>query len=275
MRGKASQRNTIYLNKVSIQKPVWNCLNTGSREKMMTTYFDQHEYDLRCEWGLEGINQLADSSDAIIIVDVISFTTCVDVALSSGTAVYPYRWKDESALAFAESMGAILAISSRRDREPGRFSLSPLSLTHLPEGAKIVLPSPNGSTLSLATGTVPTFAGCLRNASAVAAAAAALGRRISLIPAGERWKDNTLRPALEDLIGAGAILNALPGTRSPEAEAAVITFRHFKDRLLETLSACGSGKEAADRGKGPDLPYYVDLDCSPRVPRLVDGAYRL
>lgn len=241
----------------------------------MTAYFNQHDYDLRCEWGLEGINQLTPVSDAIIIVDVISFTTCVDVALERGTAVYPYRWKDEAAAAFAESMGAILAVSSRGERGPGRFSLSPISLTFLPEGARIVLPSPNGSTLSLATGDTPTFAGCLRNASAVAAAAAALGRRISLIPAGERWKDNTLRPALEDLIGAGAILHALPGSRSPEAEAAVATFLHFKDRLLESLSACGSGKEAADRGKGPDLPYFADLNSSPRAPRLIDDAYRL
>ena len=37
--------------------------------------FDQTEYDIRCEWGPQGIAQLAPDSDAVIIVDVMSFTT--------------------------------------------------------------------------------------------------------------------------------------------------------------------------------------------------------
>jgi 2-phosphosulfolactate phosphatase len=242
-------------------------------------YFNQDEFQIHCEWGLEAVKRLAPTSGTVVIVDVISFTTCVDVAISRGGQVYPYPWRDERSIEFARSTGAILATSSRKD--PGGFSLAPSSMLHLPRGTKVVLPSPNGATLSLATGTTPTFAGCLRNAPAVAAAAAATAgdRRITIIPAGERWEDGSLRPALEDWMGAGAILHALqekapsPGRLSPEAEVAVAVFLHFRQRLFETLAACSSGKEAADRGSIEDIHLAADWNASQVAPRLVDGAY--
>ncbi len=235
-------------------------------------YYDQVEFSIRCEWGLEAVNRLASSSDAVIIVDVISFSSCVDVAVSHGGRVYPYRWRDERSVEFARSLGAILAISGRKD--PVGFSLAPSSMLRLPPDSAVVLPSPNGATLSLATGSTPTFAGCLRNARAVAAAAAGAGKRVTVIPAGERWEDGSLRPALEDWLGAGAILHALPGSRSPEAEAAVAVFLHFRGKLFETLAACSSGKEAIDHGSMEDVELAANLDASGVAPRLIDNAFR-
>lgn len=239
---------------------------------MKTDYFNQRPYALRCEWGAEGLRRLAAGSDAVVIVDVFSFTTCVDLAVSRGALVYPYGWNDERSVEFAASVGAVLANSSRRD--PEGMSLAPRSMLRLEPGQKVVLPSPNGSALSLAAGGIPVFAGCLRNAGAVAAAAAALGPNVAVIPAGERWPDGSLRPALEDLLGAGAVLHALPGRRSPEAEAAVGAFLQFRDRLKETLSACGSGIEALDRGHPEDVELAVALDASRNAPRLIEGRYQ-
>ena len=72
-----------------------------------------------------------------------------------------------------------------------------------------MLPSPNGSTLSLATAETPTLAGCLKNCRTVALAAVTYGNRIAVIPAGEKWPDGSLRPSFEDFIGAGAVIRYL------------------------------------------------------------------
>jgi 2-phosphosulfolactate phosphatase len=163
---------------------------------------DPADFEIRCEWGEKGILQLATISDVIIIVDVLSFSTCIEIVTSRGSMAFPYRWQDESAIAFAQSIGAELADK----RGSHRYSLSPASLLSIPAGIRLVLPSPNGSSLSLATGTTPTLTGCLRNCAAVARRAMTCGRQIAIVPAGERWPDGSIRFALEDWIGAGAII---------------------------------------------------------------------
>lgn len=158
---------------------------------------------------MAGLTYLGPNSDAIVIIDVLSFSTCVDIAVANGATVYPYRWRDASADVYATSRGAIAASC----RQGTGYSLSPASLRHIPPGTRLVLSSPNGSTLSLSTGAVHTFAGYLRNADAIAQTLPQYGNRFSLIPAGERWPDGSLRFAVEDLLGAGAMIHHLPGPR--------------------------------------------------------------
>ena len=179
---------------------------------MNESAFDQSDFEVRCEWGENGVAQLASKSDVVVIVDVFSFSTCVEIATHRGAIVHPYRWRDETAVRFAASLAAELA--GGRGHQ-AKYSLSPQSLLGIPSGTRLVLPSPNGATLALGTGDTPTLAGCLRNYRAVALAARKYGKCISVIPAGERWSDGSLRPAWEDWIGAGAILSQLNG--SPEA----------------------------------------------------------
>jgi 2-phosphosulfolactate phosphatase len=234
-------------------------------------FFDQQEFDIRCEWGEHGVTVLAPISDAIIIVDVLSFSTSVDIAVERGAVVFPYRWKDDRAIGFAASVNAELAEPKRTN---SRYSLSPASLMHIQPGARIVLPSPNGATLSLAAKSAPVLAGCLRNARAVAAAAQKIGPKIAIIPAGERWRnDHSLRPSLEDLIGAGAIICHLSGKLSPEAVGAVAVFQEVRPRLNEYLSQCSSGKELIERGFAEDVDLASQLNTSNSVPILVDAAY--
>ncbi len=47
-------------------------------------FFDQAEFNIRCEWGIEGVERLAPDCDVVIIVDVLSFSTSVDVATRQG-----------------------------------------------------------------------------------------------------------------------------------------------------------------------------------------------
>lgn len=241
-------------------------------------YFDQKEYDIRFEWGLPGVEALAPISEVMIIVDVLSFTTCVDVAAAGGAIVFPYRGSLDALPTFAAERDAEFASKGRG--RGGTYSLSPSSLLSIPAGTRLVLPSPNGSTLSLATGGVPTIAGCLRNARAAAASARSLGHRISVIAAGERWRESgLLRPGIEDLLGAGAIISYLDGAlkpqaRSPEAETAAAAFRNTEANLRETLRRCGSGKELIGRGFAVDVELAARLNVSETVPLLVNGAYQ-
>ena len=237
-------------------------------------YYDQKDYDIRCEWGAEGLSELLPGSHAIVIVDVLSFSTCVDIVVENGAMVYPYRCKDRTAAEYAWARNAIMA-NFNREYEGGGYSLAPSSLVDIPPGTSLVLPSPNGSALSLSTGNVPTFAGCLRNASVLANKLQQYGTGISIIPAGERWKkQQTMRPAIEDLVGAGAIIHALKGSRSPEAVSAVAVFKEFKGKLESILSESSSGRELIGRGFERDVRLAAALDVSNRVPMLVEEAYR-
>jgi 2-phosphosulfolactate phosphatase len=232
--------------------------------------FDQADFDVRCEWGEHGVRQLAPASDAVIIVDVLSFSTCVEIAASRGAMVFPCRWKDESAREFAASAGAELASA---ERGGGGYSLSPASLIAISAGTRLALASPNGATLSLSTGATPTLTGCLRNARAVALAAAKYGRRIAIVPAGEQWDDGALRPAFEDWVGAGAIISHLKGSLSPEARAAAGAYFSVKSDLGRTLRQCGSGRELIERGFEPDVEIASELEISDCAPTLVNKAY--
>ncbi|URD51576.1 hypothetical protein M5J74_06200 [Chroococcidiopsis sp. CCNUC1] len=71
--------------------------------------FNQSEFDLRCEWGIGGVMQLAPISDVVVIVDVLSFSTCVEIATNRGAIIFPYRWQDDTAIAYAQSVNATLA----------------------------------------------------------------------------------------------------------------------------------------------------------------------
>ncbi len=236
-------------------------------------FYDQSAYPLRFEWGEAGVRHLAPQCQAVVIVDVLSFSTAVDVALGRGASVLPYRWKDDSAIRFAEQHGALLASHERRFT--GGYSLSQQSLSTLPTGARLVLPSPNGATLSMLaqqTGAA-VFTACLRNAPAVAQYIRGRFERVLVVAAGERWSDGTLRAAREDEWGAGAVIAALNMPASPEAQAAADAYRAVQANLLASVTACASGRELVERGFEADLDWACDLNISRVVPLLSRMAY--
>lgn len=236
------------------------------------TYFDQEPFDIRFEWGMAGLEHI-NRSDAIVIVDVLSFTTCVEIAVSRGAMVYPYRWKNESASAFAIKHRAELA--HPRNHHDGKYSLAPSSLVQIPDGLRLVLPSPNGSTIAFAAApkAAHVAAGCLRNATAVAQWAQNTGKTVTVIAAGERWADESLRPAVEDLVGAGAIISAMTGRCSPEAESAAAVFAAMAAQLHEQLAACASGRELLERGFATDVELAAEWNVSRATPVLDGDAF--
>lgn len=231
--------------------------------------FDQAEWNIRCEWGLSGLGELAPHADVVIVIDVLSFTSAVDIAVSRGATIFPYPRKGTDADAYAAAVEANVASA---DRGSG-FSLSPASLQSLPAGVRLVLPSPNGAALAYFIHHPTVLAACLRNAKAVARAAAELGSTFAVIPSGETWPGGELRPCMEDWIGAGAVVAHLPGTRSPEAELAVACFERFRSDLPAALCQASSGKELIERGFARDVDLAAELDVSTTVPQLIGRCF--
>jgi 2-phosphosulfolactate phosphatase len=231
-------------------------------------HFDQHDFAIRFEWGERGLEALAATDvAAFVIVDVLSFSTCVAVAVDRGANILPCRWHDGRAVEYAEQHRALLA--GRRSDSSAKYSLSPQSLGAIPSGTSLVLPSPNGSTLSLqAAKSATVVAGCLHNRASVSAFLRRQCGPVAVIAAGERWPDGSLRPCLEDLVGAGAILAALNGKRSPEADAAVASYEAASTHLRETLANSGSGRELSRRGYLSDTEIAAELDAAASVPVL-------
>jgi 2-phosphosulfolactate phosphatase len=235
--------------------------------------YTQDGYDIRFEWGAEGVAALAGKCEVLVIVDVLSFSTSVDVAVARGARILPLPYRDERASVAAKAAGAVL--SGERS-----WTLRPSSLVDIPAGTLLALASPNGATLcakAAAEGT-RVIAGCLRNARAVAERAieVADGQPIGVIAAGERWdlEGRPMRASLEDHLGAGAIAAALQllsgASASPEAATAAGAALAVHD-FPATVAACTSGRELIKWGHPDDVVLAGAADVSTAAPLLVDG----
>jgi 2-phosphosulfolactate phosphatase len=266
----------------------------------------QQGFRIRLEQGEDGLVALLADCTVLVIVDVLSFGTSVDIAIARGAVITPVPTHRD-----AGPGGPGVVIAGPRRPVPGPpWTLSPTSLTTIAAGTHLVLPSPNGARLSALAGAADgpaVLAGCLRNAAAVAEAAVRMsaGGPIGVIAAGERWPGgNRLRSALEDVLGAGAVVAALgsilddgpvdptgfapspprsvdrsmsprPPLLSPEAAHARDAFEGARKRgLTGVLQATSSGRELIEDGYRDDVLLATAVDRSGHVPVLHDGSYR-
>ena len=247
--------------------------------------YGQAEFGLRFDWGPQGAGAISLGAAAVVVVDVLSFTTTLSVACDLGVDVFPYRSPDPSAESFAASKAAVLAVGRRSAGTTG-VSLSPLSIRRaaaaggsLAGGAKLVLPSPNGAAISrhLAERNALVVGASLRNAAACARwIVDAVEGPIAVVAAGERWPGDALRPAVEDLWGAGYIIDALvdlgTGSMSPEAAAARAAFRSLGSAVA-AMAGCGSGRELAAAGYAEEIAVAAEVDTSDVVPVLTGEVF--
>ena len=264
---------------------------------------DQHGADVRFDWGLRGLESLlAGGVRTVVIVDVLRFTTAVDVACGRGAAVTPYPADDAAGAAEEAARRDALVIGPVAGGDTSLPSLSPVSLRNLTSADHILLPSPNGATVAAraADAGVVVLAGCLRNAAAVAEAVSAFP--VGVVAAGERWPDGSLRVAVEDAWGAGALVRTLsppeandptaglfamfgdalggpqPATtgrsRSLSPEAAW-TAANLPNDLPSILPKTASGRELEEAGWSLDIEVAAALNVSRTVPRLdPEGTFR-
>jgi len=241
---------------------------------------DQGIYQVRFDWGVDGARAVGDGVGVVAVVDVLSFSTAVEVAVSAGLEVLAAAPSD--AVALAGRSGAALARGRGDVLGPSPAWLVDHA-AHRSDDGRVVLPSPNGSAISaaLAGAGVPVVAACLRNRRAVAAwvlaQQEARGDRfpVAVIAAGElRPGGGAPRVAIEDLLGAGALIDALADLGidyySPEAAVASTAFLGCSRAVRQLITASGSGRELVAKGYAADVDLAVELDVSATVP-VADG----
>ena len=242
-------------------------------------YLAQAAYRVRFERGERGVQALTAQRfqiGVLIVVDVLSFSTAVDIAVSRGARVMPSHFKLAAESAELAKLYDAQLVAPRAERSAASpYTLSAETLDALPPDTRLVLPTVNGARCVRAAyeSRVETIlAGCLRNVAAVAAYARARSARgaIAVIAAGERWADGTLRPAIEDDLAAGAILAALDADASfsPEARYVANAYRAAHDALAETVRDCVSARELIEAGYAADVERSIELDVSTTVPVL-------
>lgn len=203
------------------------------------TPFDQSRYQVRVDWGHEGLERLA-PADIVVLVDVLGVsTTAVDAV--------------------------------------GAAETHPLD-EHVDDGGEGMLLA------RAAAGTGATvIAASLRNASAAAEAILAEQTRrgartsIGIVAAGERGEHGGTRFAVEDQLGAGALIDALADRgidhTSPEAAATCEAFRGLRRAVRHLLTASGSGLALIDLGRRDEVLHAAEIDAATAVPVLRDGVF--
>lgn len=215
----------------------------------MPSPFDQSTYQVRLDWGTAGLARLA-GADIVVVVDVLRFSSTVVDATASGFDI---------ALAEAEGWsrnGAAVAAAASADA--------------------IVL------------------VGGIRNAAAVARTVQTIQERrqartsVAVIAAGEVDDAGLLRFAVEDQLGAGAIISALSARgidhTAPDAAVAAEGFHALRRAVRHMVVASGSGRELADgvtatariEAAGVVPTSVADaavLDAVDIVPVLRDGVF--
>ena len=100
---------------------------------------------------------------------------------------------------------------------------------------------------------------------------------VTIIACGEREKQpepyGDLRPAIEDWLGAGAIVSRLKVTKSPEARLCEAAFLGSALVIEDLIWDCVSGRELREAGYEADVRFASGLDTIDVVPILRDGAF--
>lgn len=213
---------------------------------------------------------------AAVVIDTLRATTSIAYAVAGGAKVEPVRSLAEA----RRRRGANTFLVGERGGKPVPgfdFGNSPVALRDSAlRGKRLVLTTTNGTgAIARCEGAKAIYAGALVNARAIAASIAKGSfTELFLVCAGR-----TTGIALEDLLGAGAILDALLGKDadplplSDGARIALELFRRERARLHRYIVACESGRNLTRLGSSDDVALCAQLDVLDVAPRLFRGQF--
>jgi len=249
---------------------------------MSADIYSQSLYRCKLEWGVAGAERAAGRGEIVVIVDTLSFSSAVANAVSQGGWIYPCA-EASGAAEIATMHKAEIAVRRQEVPHQGRFSLSPLSFDKLVPGTRVVLPSLNGGVCSLSAEKAPlVVCSAIVNATAVAELVTEQMQQsplsVTVVACGEREQGFDgriqLRMAIEDYLGAGAILAGLDFTKSPEAQVCESAFRQNRQNLRDILWESVSGRELRAVGFEADVRFCACLDAIATAPAMISGAFK-
>lgn len=211
---------------------------------MHATPWDQQTYQVRSEWGVDGLGRLA-PADIVIVIDVLGFGATVMDAVANGNG---YVSGEAAQPSTADGAGVAAAAAL--------------------DGKAVVLLGGlrNAAAVARAARTEQERRG---------------GRTsIAVIAAGKLTAPGAqapLRIATEDQLGAGAVIDALGSLgidhTSPEAAVAAEGFRALRGAVRHLVAATASGRELAADGRGDEVAHAAAVDASSVVPVLRGGVF--
>ena len=216
----------------------------------------------------------------VAVVDVLRATSSIATALANGAAGVIPVLVPEDAVALGQRLGRdrVLFCGERDAVRIAGFDLdnSPASFTSEAIGGKtLIMTTTNGTrALRAVAGAASVRTVGLVNRAAVAQALARESPRdIVVVCSGS---ENTF--ALEDAIGAGALVDALLNL-APEIElrdgarAATLLYRSVAPRLEEAVASADHAQALAAKGFAGDVTQCAQLDVLDVVPILRDGIF--
>jgi 2-phosphosulfolactate phosphatase len=98
---------------------------------------------------------------------------------------------------------------------------------------------------------------------------------VTVIACGEREKEppHDLRPAIEDYLGAAAILSYLSVDKSPEAQVCESAFKANKERIDRLVWDSVSARELREIGFGDDVRFAARMNAFDTIPSLKNDAF--
>jgi 2-phosphosulfolactate phosphatase len=214
---------------------------------------------------------------AVVVFDVLRATTTMAAALAVGvSAIYVYRSTAAARDAAGPASDARLLCGEERCLPPAGFDLgnSPGAFTASHRGRILHMSTTNGTRAIVAARRAGAiYPAAIVNAGAAAGALLRQPRDVTLLCAGT---DGTL--ALEDVLGAGAVLDALETARadvtheSDGPALALHLFRSLRGDLPAALASTRGGRNVAAAGLAADVDFAGRLDALDVVGVIDDPA---
>lgn len=201
----------------------------------------------------------------VVVLDVLRATTTMIAALHAGCrAIRIFREVDEAQTAARACSDPHLLCGERRAQPPPGFDLgnSPGDFTPARcAGRTLFMTTTNGTMAILAAGAAPqVLVGAVANARAVARQLRANARDVTLLCAGQRED-----VAMEDLIGCGAVLDALqPGGAvehvNDSCHIALGLFANHRHDLGAVFRRCRGARTELRLGLERDIDFCAMID---------------